>query len=76
MRGKHYNTSQFAITQPVLDHTPAEPVYCTVFGCGKVLTLLESLAGNICFKHDKDDIPPSVGGGYSKHKTGKATLQP
>lgn len=24
----------------------------------------------------KDDIPPSVGGGYSKHKTGKATLQP
>lgn len=74
--GKTFHTESIRITQPVLDHTPAEPVYCTVFGCGKVLTLLESLAGNICFKHDKDDIPPSVGGGYSKHKTGKATSQP
>lgn len=29
----------------------SEPVYCTHFGCGRILTLKESMISNKCYKH-------------------------
>lgn len=66
--GKSCNTSEITVTTPVLDLTPAEPVYCTAFGCGKILTLPESLAGNKCMQHCNDDLPATVGGGYNQEE--------
>lgn len=31
----------------------ANPLYCSVFGCGKRLTLRESLFSNKCINHNK-----------------------
>lgn len=33
-----------------------EPAYCSVFGCGEVLSLFESLCGDRCINHQKNII--------------------
>lgn len=49
--GKCCNTSLITVTEVILDQHEADKPYCTHFGCGKVLTLPESLAGNKCLTH-------------------------
>ena len=44
-------TANITITDFILDKHPPEPSYCTHFGCGKILTLPESLAGGKCLTH-------------------------
>ena len=35
----------------IVQFTGSDPRHCAVFGCNKVLTLVESLAGNKCLDH-------------------------
>lgn len=44
-------TANVTVTDFILDKNPPEPSYCTHFGCGKILTLPESLAGDTCLTH-------------------------
>lgn len=47
-----------AIIEPAYEDKPS-PTMCSTFGCGRQLTLLESLCGSICFhcSATKQDIP-------------------
>lgn len=49
-------TANITITDFILDKHPPEPTYCTHFGCGKILTLPESLAGGKCLTHQNYEI--------------------
>ena len=49
-------TANITITDFILDKHPPEPTYCTHFGCGKILTLPESLAGDKCLTHQNYEI--------------------
>lgn len=48
-------TLDITVTDFILDKHPPEPSYCTHFGCGKILTLPESLAGGKCLKHQNNE---------------------
>jgi hypothetical protein len=39
------------IFKPELVHRMTERITCSYFGCKKQLTLIESLAGNVCTAH-------------------------
>jgi hypothetical protein len=41
----------------ILSEQPADPVYCTTFACGRVLTGPEQLQGNKCMKCLNKDEP-------------------
>ena len=47
-------TANVTVTDFILDKHQPEPSYCTHFGCGKILTLPESLAGNTCLTHQNN----------------------
>jgi len=46
-------TANITITDFILDKHPPDKSYCTHFGCGKILTLPESLAGGKCLTHQQ-----------------------
>ncbi len=45
----------FITPNPELVHKSVERIICTHFGCGKQLTLQESLAGTRCVNHLKQE---------------------
>jgi hypothetical protein len=50
----HIEGDRYLLTEIIGEHNP-EPIVCSVFGCGRRLTIQEQLFGGKCIDHSKPE---------------------